>query len=269
VIDARNVRDKNAYLASELEGDGKAIVYCNSRAEATKLAERLRATLGGAVAFYHAGVPGAERARVEDLFRTGLVRVIVATSAFGEGIDLPDVRDVVLYHLNFNFTEFNQMAGRAGRDGLAARIHLLYGEHDRGLNDYIIARTSPSLAVLRELYRGMRELASGDTLRLGYDDISRTLELDMVGAETVSTATRIFAEAGLVETGTDDDGRFIRFREVAGKVDLTNTARYAEALAEREAFDRFCGLALTADAPTLQQIINRPIYPDRVALRSG
>jgi len=269
VIDARNTKDKNAYLFRELDGDGKAIVYCNSRAEATKLAERLRAKLGGAVAFYHAGVPGAERARVEDLFRLGQVRVIVATSAFGEGIDLPDVRDVVLYHLNFNFTEFNQMAGRAGRDGVDARIHLLYGDNDRRINDFIIAHSSPSLAVLRELYRGMRGLAPGDALRMSFEDISRTLELDMVDAGTVSTAARIFAEAGLVETGSDDDGRFIRFREVAAKVDLTNTARYAEALVEREAFERFCGLALTADAPTLQQIINRPIYPDGVPLRRG
>jgi single-stranded-DNA-specific exonuclease len=269
VVDARNTNDKNAYLFRELDGDGKAIVYCNSRAEATKLADRLRAKLGGAVAFYHAGVPGAERARVEDLFRLGQVRVIVATSAFGEGIDLPDVRDVVLYHLNFNFTEFNQMAGRAGRDGIAARIHLLYGDNDRRINDFIIARGAPSLAVLRELYRGMRGLASADMLRMTYEDIARTLALDMVEAETVSTAVRIFAEATLVEIGTDDDGRFVRFREVAEKVDLTNTARYAEALAEREAFERFCGLALTADAPTLQQIINRPIYPDRVPLRSA
>jgi single-stranded-DNA-specific exonuclease len=269
VIDARNTKDKNAYLFRELDGDGKAIVYCNSRAEATKLAERLRAKLGGAVAFYHAGVPGAERARVEDLFRHGQVRLIVATSAFGEGIDLPDVRDVVLYHLNFNFTEFNQMAGRAGRDGIDARIHLLYGDGDRRINDFIIARSAPSLSVLRELYRGMRGLASAGTLRMSYEDIARTLELDTVEGETVSAATRIFAEAGLADTGTDDDGRFIRFLEVAAKVDLTNTARFAEALAEREAFERFCVLALTADAPTLQQIINRPIYPDRVALRSA
>jgi len=106
-------------------------------------------------------------------------------------------------------------------------------------------------------------------LRMSYEDIARTLELDTVEGETVSAATRIFAEAGLADTGTDDDGRFIRFLEVAAKVDLTNTARFAEALAEREAFERFCVLALTADAPTLQQIINRPIYPDRVALRSA
>jgi single-stranded-DNA-specific exonuclease len=265
VVDARNATDKNAYLAREL-GEGKAIVYCNSRAEVAKLAERLRARIGDSVAFYHAGVPGPERLRVEDLFRRGVVRTIVATSAFGEGIDLPDVRNVVLYHLNFDFTEFNQMAGRAGRDGEPARIHLLYGDSDRRINDFIIARSAPSLEVLRELYRGMRRLVTTDVLRMTHEDVARTLELDMVDGSTVAAAVRIFAEAGLADAGIDDDGRFVRFADVAGKVDLTKTARFAEGQAERDAFERFCGLALGADAKTLEQIVNRPIYPDRIPL---
>ena len=268
VVDARNENDKVAYLSRELDGDGKAIVYGNSRTEVTKVADRLRARFGPSVAFYHAGVPTAERAQVEELFRNGAVRIIVATSAFGEGIDLPDVRDVVLYHLNFDFTEFNQMAGRAGRDGADARIHLLYGKEDRRINDYIIARSAPSLELLRELYRGMRGLAYDDVLRTTYEDIARTLELDMADGSTVSAAVRIFEEARLIETGVDDDGRFTRFVAVAGKVDLTATARFAEGLAERENFDRFCALALTADGPTLEAIVNRPIYPDRVPLEN-
>jgi single-stranded-DNA-specific exonuclease len=281
VVDARNTKDKFAYLARELAGEGsmpsslrcgrvatagKAIVYCNSRAEVTKLADRLRAALGGEVAFYHAGIPSDERAAVEDLFRRGAARVVIATSAFGEGIDLPDVRDVVLYHLNFDLTEFNQMAGRAGRDGLDARIHLLYGEADRRINDFIIARSAPSLAVLRELYRGMRELAADQMLRLTYEDVARTLEIEMADASTVAAAVRIFEEGGLVAAGIDDDGRFVRFLEVAGKVDLTKTARFAEGQAEREAFERYCGLALAADVASLESIVNRPIYPDRVPL---
>jgi single-stranded-DNA-specific exonuclease len=266
VVDARNTTDKNAYLARELGRDGKAIVYCNSRSEATKLAERLRARFGDTVAFYHAGIPSPDRAEVERLFRGGAVQTIVATSAFGEGIDLPDVRDVVLYHLNFDLTEFNQMSGRAGRDGLDSRIHLLYGDKDRSLNDFIIAKSAPSLEVLRELYRGMRGLASEDVLRMNYEDIARTLQLDKAEGATVGIAVRIFEEGGLVSTGLDDDGRFVRFREVSGKVDLTKTTRYAENQAERDAFERFCRLALEADAKTLETVINRPIYPDRVPL---
>jgi len=268
VVDARNAIDKNAYLARELDGDGKAIVYCNSRAEATKLAERLRGRFGSTVSFYHAGIPNEERAGIEDLFRSGALRVVVATSAFGEGIDLPDVRDVVLYHLNFDFTGFNQMAGRAGRDGSPARIHLLYGDTDRRINDFILERNAPTLASLREIYRGMRGMASDGVLRTSFEDVARTLDIDAVVADSIGAAVRIFAEGGLVEAGMDDDGRFVRFLTAPGKVDLTATARFAEGLAEHDAFERFCDLALRADAATLETIINRPIYPDRVALLS-
>lgn len=268
VVDARNTTDKNAYLARELDSDGKAIVYTNSRAEATKLADRLRARYGPTVAFYHAGIPSPERAQIEDLFRNGEIRLIVATSAFGEGIDLPDVRDVVLYHLNFDFTGFNQMAGRAGRDGIDARIHLLYGDNDRRINDYIIARSAPSLATLREIYRGMRGLAANDVVRISYEDVARTLDIEMVDGSTIGAAVRIFVEGGLASAGIDDDGRFVRFLDVEHKVDLEKTTRFAEGQAEREAFERFCDLALKADAMTLEQIVNRPIYPDRVPLRA-
>ena len=268
VVDARGgaAGARLAHIADTLDAAGKAIVYCNSRSEATKLAERLRAPCKGSVAFYHAGMPAPDRASVESLFREGAARVVVATSAFGEGIDLPDVRDVYLYHLNFNFTEFNQQAGRAGRDGAAARIHLLFGAEDRRLNEYIIDRAAPSLPTLRALYRGMRSLATDDAVRMTYEDVARTLEYDRVSGETVSAAVRIFEEAGLVETGRDDDGRFMRFRPNPSRVDLTQTTRYAEGEAERDAFARFSDLALSATAQTLEQIVNRPIYPDDIPL---
>src|SRR5665213_2265784 len=120
VVDARGTSDKLAYIERVIGDGAKAIVYCNSRAEATKTAEKLRAVAREGIAFYHAGVASAERAEVERYFREGAIRVVVATSAFGEGIDLPDVRHVFLYHMNFDFTEFNQQAGRAGRDGADA-----------------------------------------------------------------------------------------------------------------------------------------------------
>ncbi len=268
LVEARGIKDKIAYMERELDGDGKAIIYCNSRPETVKVAERLRRTFGDVVAFYHAGVPAAERGAIEEFFRAGALRVIVATTAFGEGIDLPDVRNVVLYHLNFAFTEFNQQAGRAGRDGDPARIHLLYGEADRRINDFIISRDAPSLAVLRELYRGMRNLSQLDVLRMSFADIAATLDHDMVADGTVSSAVKIWEEAGLVESGRDDDGRFVRFLEFEGKVDLTKTTRFAEGEAERESFERFCKLALEADVASLESVVNRPIYPDRIALRS-
>jgi len=269
VVDARNTRDKVGYLADLFGAIGvheKGIVYCNSRPEVAKVARRLRKTLGNRVLFYHGKMPNAERLEVERLFREGSLRVVVATSAFGEGIDLPDVRHVVLYHLNFDFGEFNQQAGRAGRDGAAARIHLLYGEHDRALNEYLIDLEAPPLPRLREIYRGLRSLARSVALRGDNAQLAGILEIDRVTDRTIGAALRIFADSRLVEVGEDDEGRFVRFLPVSGKVEMERNERYAEGEATREAFTEFSKVALSAPATTLARIINRPIYPSRVEL---
>jgi single-stranded-DNA-specific exonuclease len=265
LVDARNTKDKATYIAEVLRAPGKAIVYCNSRSEATKLAEKLHRKVGE-VAFYHAGVPTPERARVEELFRASEIRVVVATSAFGEGIDLPDVRHVFLYHLNFDFTEFNQQSGRAGRDGDAADIHLLFGESDRRINDFIINREAPTLHALRTIYKGMKAMAPEGTLHMSNVEIAAVLDNDTVDARTIAAALRIFADADLVTVAADDDGRAIVFHEVKEKRDLTRTARFQEGEAEREAFTKFAGIVLREDPELLRSIINRPIYPDGVPL---
>jgi single-stranded-DNA-specific exonuclease len=266
VIDARNATNREAYILEHLDAEGKAIVYCNSRDQTTKIARKLRERLGAVVAFYHAGVGSAERAEVERFFREGAIRVIVATSAFGEGVDLPDVRDVFLYHLNFDVTAFNQQAGRAGRDGERARIHLLFGERDRSINDFILERNAPPLHTLRSIYREIKKIAREGTVRMTNVDLAAAIDLgDKVSAQTIGAAIRIFADTGLVELNEDDEGRFLRFREVTGKVDLTQNERFAEGEAERASFAEFCTLALVAQPDVLEQIINRPIYPSNVA----
>lgn len=267
VVDARQSGDKIAYLRGVFDDGERGIVYCNSRRDAADVAAALRKHFGNVVMFYHAGMPTAERHEVERLFREGELRIVIATSAFGEGIDLPDVRHVVLYHLNFDFAEFNQQAGRAGRDGGPAAIHLLYGEYDRRVNDYLIDLDAPTLAVLRAIYRGMRGLARDGVVRGGNADIAGFLDLEKVRDRTISAALRIFADSGLVETSEDDEGRAIRFLPVEGKVDMARNERFAEGEAIRESFDRFCDLALTAPAETLERIVNRPIYPSGVAQR--
>jgi single-stranded-DNA-specific exonuclease len=265
VVEARGATNKLAYIQRNIDAEGKAIVYTNSRPEATKIAEKLRTQFGDTVAFYHAGVGSAERLQVERYFREGVIRVIVATSAFGEGVDLPDVRDVFLYHLNFNLTEFNQQSGRAGRDGEAARIHLLFGERDRSINEFIIERDAPTLHTLRNVYRELKRIANDGVIRMTYADIASAIDLgDKVADKTIGAAVRIFNDAGLVELGEDDEGRFVRFREVTGKVDLTQNERFAEGDAERESFKEFCELVLKAQPEVLQTIINRPIYPSNV-----
>jgi len=267
VVDARETRNKDAYLAELFSAPGskKGIVYCNSRKEVAAVAQRLRKELGDEVMFYHGRMPNAERREAEQRFREGRLRVMVATSAFGEGIDLPDVSDVALYHLNFDFGEFNQQAGRAGRDGAPARIHLLYGQRDRSLTEYLIDIDAPPLPLLRELYRGMKNLAR-PVLRGTDSEIAGILSFDRVRDRTVAAALRIFADSNLVTFDEDDEGRAVRFLPVDGKVEMERNERYAEGEATRDAFVRFAEVALGAPAETLERIVNRPIYPSAVEL---
>ncbi len=265
VVDARETKDKIGYLHALFDREEKGIIYCNSRKEVMEVAEKLRKASGETTMFYHGGMSSSDRRTVEDYFRGNEIRVVVATSAFGEGIDLPDVRHVVLYHMNFDFTEFNQQAGRAGRDGDAASIHLLYGKDDRRVNEFLIELDNPSLPTLRAIFRALKGIARDDVVRLS-SGLDRTLELDKVRDKTLAAALRIFEEVGLLSIGADDDGDFARFTTIDGKVDLERSERHAEGQAVRESFEKFCQLALEADAATLERIINRPIYPERIDL---
>jgi len=120
-----------AQLASFLEGhrDEAGIVYCLSRKRTEEVAARLAAS-GLAAAPYHAGLPDAERKRVQEDFLRDDLQIVVATVAFGMGIDKPNVRFVVHYDLPKNIESYYQETGRAGRDGLPSEALLLFGYGD-------------------------------------------------------------------------------------------------------------------------------------------
>jgi ATP-dependent DNA helicase RecQ len=108
-----------------LAHDTPTLVYALTHARCESLADRLRLD-SYRVAAYHAGLPAAERGRVQDAFYAGELEVVVATSAFGMGIDKPDVRTVVHAGVPGSLDEYYQEIGRAGRDGGPAHAVLVY-----------------------------------------------------------------------------------------------------------------------------------------------
>ena len=141
------------FLAAH-EGES-GIVYCLSRKRTEEVAEKLRAH-GVEAAAYHAGLPADERRRVQDAFARDDVHVVVATVAFGMGIDKSDVRFVVHHDLPKTVESYYQETGRSGRDGLPAEALLLFGLGDA--------------AVVRSLIEG------GGRRQNGEEDVERDPE---------------------------------------------------------------------------------------------
>ncbi len=126
------LRQLRTFLAARPDESG--IVYCLSRKRTEEVAGKLAAT-GVSAAAYHAGLPADERRRIQDAFARDDVSVVVATVAFGMGIDKSNVRFVVHYDLPKSIESYYQETGRAGRDGLPAEALLLFG-----LGDAAVAR---------------------------------------------------------------------------------------------------------------------------------
>jgi ATP-dependent DNA helicase RecQ len=145
-----------AKLCSDLKG-GSAIAYCGSRKRVEGYSKAL-ADSGIYNVYYHAGLPPHARRSAQDAFISGQAKIIVATNAFGMGIDKPDVRKVVHCDLPATLEAYYQEAGRAGRDGKESDCIILYQESDRSLQEFYLRSTYPELRDVEKAYNGIYDL---------------------------------------------------------------------------------------------------------------
>ncbi len=281
IDDKRTLKDRSTYLASIASSNEKAIVYVNSRDQSIKLARELRKRVphrAAGIGFYNAGMTREDRKTIEELFRTGSLRMVISTSAFGEGVNIPDIRHVILYHLPFNQVEFNQMAGRAGRDGKDATIHLLFGAGDGTINQRILSANAPERSDLIVLYKVLRsqyalaaleqrleffnghgyfQATNADLMQL-CAKMNARCKLDESG---VSTGIAVFRELGFVQTFGQGTGRRLSLVEKADRVELSSSVRYMEGCEELQLFEEFRAWVMSAGEETLLRQFNRPILP--------
>jgi ATP-dependent DNA helicase RecQ len=141
VLQTTNEAEKKQALLEVLRSGGAGIVYCATVRSAKALHGWLDAQ-GVKAELYHGRLGGRERTERQEAFMSGAARVMVATNAFGMGIDRPDIRYIVHYQLPGSLEAYYQEAGRAGRDGNEARCTLLYDHGDRRVQLYFARKRS-------------------------------------------------------------------------------------------------------------------------------
>jgi len=152
VVHTERERQKIAHikrLAQRINGSG--IIYASTRKSVEQVGMKLK-DAGLSVVTYHAGMTDSNRIKAQDDFMSGRKQMIVATNAFGMGIDKPDIRFVVHYQMPGSIEAYYQEIGRAGRDGLPSTCVLLFNYADKNTHDFFIEGSYPNISVIKQVY---------------------------------------------------------------------------------------------------------------------
>lgn len=191
-------RDKDKHLHDFLsERDESGIIYVATRKRCEALVEQLGKELKLSVGAYHAGLLPEQRKLIQDKFMAGELKAIVATNAFGMGIDKSDLRYVIHYNMPGTLEAYYQEAGRAGRDGLISQCVLLFSPQDRYIQEFFIENANPSKEVLRSVYDFLLTRPE-DPIELTAEEIKEQISQSAT-SEAVNSSLQILSRTGVLE----------------------------------------------------------------------
>jgi ATP-dependent DNA helicase, RecQ family len=204
VVHTQKEREKIVHIkALAADPQDSGIIYTSTRKAVEQVTTRLKSA-GLSVVAYHAGMDEAERTRAQDEFMSGRTQMIVATNAFGMGIDKPDIRFVAHYQMPGSIEAYYQEIGRAGRDGLPSTCALLFNYADKRTQDYFIEGSYPPPELIAQVYQALVGVGQ-KRIELSVSEIATRASLRNEMA--VQSALIILEKAGHIERGSAGENR--------------------------------------------------------------
>ncbi|QEH32637.1 ATP-dependent DNA helicase RecQ [Aquisphaera giovannonii] len=198
VVEAGKDEAKLQELARALDRNpGPAVVYASSRVRCEMVAAFLGSELRRETVVYHAGLTREQRNEAQERFMGGRADVVVATNAFGMGVDKRDIRAVVHFNLPGTLEAYYQEAGRAGRDGQPGACVLIYSYGDRFLQEMFIDNEYPPRGAVHQVYEFLRR-RDDDPIQLTHAEIKEEARLDM-NESAIGSVLKILDNAGAIE----------------------------------------------------------------------
>lgn len=179
---------------------GPTIIYAGTRDNVNTLSEVLW-TNGFSAAGYHAGMDKDERDKNQQDFMADKIRVMVATNAFGLGIDKPNVRLIIHFDLPGTLEAYYQEAGRAGRDRQPSYAVLLYHPSDRYLREFFLEGENPSPPLIRSVYRHLLNNRE-DSIQTTYREIAENIPMK-IPEMAIGTALKMLEVGGYIRRGSE------------------------------------------------------------------
>lgn len=228
-------QEKFSRIRSCIDRWSCGIVYCSTRKQVEKVAAHLKSQ-GLDVPSYHGGMSDALRTRMQDRFMNREVDVVVATNAFGMGVDRADVRFVVHWDVPGSMEAYYQEIGRAGRDGQDAHVELLYNFADVRTQEFFLEGSNPSRESVLELYELIVRTCASYPIARNADEWADQLHSTNNGM-AVQTAMALLERAGLIERQPEPGTRTLAVFP-SPSPNLSMLEEQLERLAAKAAHDR-------------------------------